>query len=431
MPFSAPRLVATQCSPAKRAFGSARGRITLGFVLLLVTLALILGVAVTLIGRHRSELAQLNRDSAQASALQSLNSNFLTSGNLVNLLIQGAVFMLLAMGEVYVLLLGEIDLSIGFVAGIGGVVTAKLVQESTGWPWWAAILVALLVCALIGLLQGTIITRLGLPSFVVTLAGFLGLQGVMLLFLGKGGSVPINDDVINKFASANLSPAVSWAVMLAAAGVFAFRTWRREEGRRASGLVAPPRSLTRVKVGAAFAAAVAVVLICNANRGRLVPIRGVPWVLLIVLGVLAMWTVLLGRTKFGRYIYAIGGNAEAARRAGVRLARIRTIAFMLASFTAGIAGIVYASRLRSVSTALDGGTLVLYAVAAAVIGGASLFGGRGKPIHAVLGGLVIAAIDNGMGLQGYSAAAKYVVTALVLLAAVTIDALARRGRTAR
>jgi D-xylose transport system permease protein len=362
---------------------------------------------------------------------QSLNSNFLTSGNLVNLLIQGAVFMLLAMGEVYVLLLGEIDLSIGFVSGIGGIVTAELVRESTGWPWWAAIIVALVVCALIGLLQGTIITRLGLPSFVVTLAGFLGFQGVMLLILGNGGSVPINDEVINNLASANLSPTVSWVVMLAAAGVFAFRTWRREEGRRASGLVAPPRSLTLIKVGAAFATAAVVVLICNVDRGRLVPIRGVPWVLLIVLGVLAMWTVLLGRTKFGRYVYAIGGNAEAARRAGVRLARIRTIAFMLASFTAGIAGIVYASRLRSVSTALDGGTLVLYAVAAAVIGGASLFGGRGKPIHAVLGGLVIAAIDNGMGLQGYSAAAKYVVTALVLLAAVTIDALARRGRTAR
>ena len=362
---------------------------------------------------------------------QSLNSNFLTSGNLVNLLIQGAVFMLLAMGEVYVLLLGEIDLSIGFVAGIGGVVTAELVRESTGWPWWAAIIVALLVCALIGVVQGTIITRLGLPSFVVTLAGFLGLQGVMLLILGKGGSVPINDKVINDLASANLTPAVSWVVMLAAAGAFSFRTWRREEGRRGSGLVAPPRSLTMVKVAGAFAAAATVVLVCNADRGRLVPIRGVPWVLLIVLGVLAMWTVLLGRTKFGRYVYAIGGNAEAARRAGVRLARIRTMAFMLASFTAGIAGIVYASRLRSMSTALDGGTLVLYAVAAAVIGGASLFGGRGKPIHAVLGGLVIAAIDNGMGLQGYSAAAKYVVTALVLLTAVTIDALARRGRAAR
>jgi D-xylose transport system permease protein len=186
-----------------------------------------------------------------------------------------------------------------------------------------------------------------------------------------------------------------------------------------------------LKIVSAYAAAIAVVLVCNADRGRLVPIRGLPWVVLLVLGVLTMWTLLLGRTKFGRYIYAIGGNPEAARRAGVNLAMIRTLAFTLASFTAGIAGIVYASRLRSVSTSLDGGTLVLYAVAAAVIGGTSLFGGRGKAIHAVLGGLVIAAIDNGMGLQGYSAASKYVVTALVLLAAVTIDAVARRGRTAR
>jgi D-xylose transport system permease protein len=156
-----------------------------------------------------------------------------------------------------------------------------------------------------------------------------------------------------------------------------------------------------------------------------------PWVVLVVFGVLAMWTFVLGRTRLGRYIYAIGGNAEAARRAGVNLALIRTIAFTLASLTAGIGGIVYASRLRSVSTSLDGGTLVLYAVAAAVIGGTSLFGGRGKAVHAVLGGLVIAAIDNGMGLMGFSAASKYMVTAVVLLAAVTIDALVRRGRSVR
>jgi D-xylose transport system permease protein len=170
--------------------------------------------------------------------------------------------------------------------------------------------------------------------------------------------------------------------------------------------------------------------VCNTNRGIRVPIRGVPWVVLIVLAVLALWTFVLGRTKFGRYIYAIGGNAEAARRAGVSLAWIRTAAFMCAGATAGVAGIVYASRLRSVSTALDGGQLVLYAVAAAVIGGTILFGGRGKALHAVLGGLVIAAIDNGMALKGYSAAAKYTVTALVLLAAVAIDAIARRGRAA-
>ena len=362
---------------------------------------------------------------------QSLNSHFLTAGNLVNLLIQGAAYMLLAMGEVFALLLGEIDLSIGFVSGIGGIVTAELVKQSYGWPWWAAIIAALLVCALIGAVQGTIITRVGLPSFVVTLAGLLGWQGVGLLILGKGGSLPINSKVVNDLASGNLTPAMSWVVMLGLAAIFAARTWIRENRRRSSGLVAPPVGLTVVKMVAAFAAAVVVVLICNTDRGRLVPIRGVPWVVLVVLGVLAAWTFLLGRTKFGRYVYAIGGNAEAARRAGVSLAFIRTIAFTLASLTAGIAGIIYASRLRSVSTALDGGTLVLYAVAAAVIGGTSLFGGRGKAMHAVLGGLVIAAIDNGMGLQGYSAAAKYVVTALVLLAAVTIDAVARRGRTTR
>ena len=362
---------------------------------------------------------------------QSLNSHFLTAGNLVNLLIQGAVYMLLAMGEVFALLLGEIDLSIGFVAGIGGIVTAELVKQSYGWPWWAAIIAALLVCALIGAVQGTIITRVGLPSFVVTLAGLLGFQGVGLLILGKGGSLPINNKVVNDLASGNLTPTMSWVVMLGLAAIFAARTWMRENRRRSSGLVAPPVGLTVVKMGAAFAAGIIVVLICNTDRGRLVPIRGVPWVVLVVLGVLAAWTFLLGRTKFGRYVYAIGGNAEAARRAGVNLAYIRTVAFTLASLTAGIAGIIYASRLRSVSTALDGGTLVLYAVAAAVIGGTSLFGGRGKAMHAVLGGLVIAAIDNGMGLQGYSAAAKYVVTALVLLAAVTIDAVARRGRTTR
>jgi D-xylose transport system permease protein len=361
---------------------------------------------------------------------QSLNSKFLSAGNLVNLLIQGAVYMLLAMGEVFALLLGEIDLSIGFVSGIGGVVTAELVKQSTGWPWWSAILIALLVCAAIGAIQGTIITRIGLPSFVVTLAGLLGFQGVMLLILGKGGSLPINDKVINDFASGNLTPLASWIVMIVIVALVGARTWIQESRRRATGLIAPPASLTAVKVAAIAAAGVVIVLICNTNRGRLVAIKGVPWVVLIVLGVLAAWTFLLGRTKFGRYVYAIGGNAEAARRAGISLARIRTLAFMLAAFTAGIAGIIYASRLRSVSTALDGGTLVLYAVAAAVIGGTSLFGGRGKAMHAVLGGIVIAAIDNGMGLQNYSAAAKNVVTALVLITAVTIDALARRDATA-
>jgi ABC-type xylose transport system permease subunit len=365
-----------------------------------------------------------------AIIFQSQNSNFLTAGNLVNLLVQGAAITLLGLGEVFALLLGEIDLSIGFVAGVAGVIAAELVAFPHNWPWYAAVGLALVVTAVIGLVQGSIITRLGLPSFVVTLAGLLGFQGVMLMMVGQGGTVPIASDVINDFANGNMTVGAGWVLTALLIAGYAGLTWWRDRRRRASGLVAPPVSLTMLKIAAVAVAGVALVLICNANRGLLVPIRGVPWVVLIVLGVLGAWSVLLGRTRFGRYVYAIGGNAEAARRAGVNLARIRTTAFILCSLTAGIAGIVYASRLRSVSTNLDGGTLVLYAVAAAVIGGTSLFGGRGRPLHAVLGGVVIAAIANGMGLLGMAAATQLIVTALVLLAAVTIDAVARRGRTA-
>ena len=358
------------------------------------------------------------------------NSNFLTAGNLVNLLVQGSVFMLLGMAEVFALLLGEIDLSIGFTAGIGGAVAAELVKAQTGWPWWAGVIMALLSTAVIGAVQGAIITLLGLPSFVVTLAGLLGLQGALLIILGQGGTLPINDNVLNDFANGNLSQVAGWVVLVVLAGGYALFTWLRDARRRAHGLVAPPLSVTVLKIFVVSAFAVVVVLICNTNRGALIAIRGVPWVVLIVLGVLGAWSFLLTRTKFGRYVYAVGGDAEAARRAGINLAVIRTVCFTLAGTTAGFAGIIYASRLRSVSTTLDGGQLVLFAVAAAVIGGTSLFGGRGKALHAVLGGLVIAAIYNGMGLLGLSAASQLIVTALVLLAAVTVDALARRSRTA-
>ena len=359
---------------------------------------------------------------------ESLNGNFLTAGNLVNLLVQAAVFSILAMGQVFALLLGEIDLSIGFVAGLSAVIMAERVQPTVGWPWWVAILAALAVCAAIGAVQGTLITRLGLPSFVVTLGGLLFWQGVMLVILGSGGSILIQDPTINDISSGNLSRLAGWVVMLVIVAVFAFTTWRGDAHRRDAGLTAPPATLTLVKISLALAGGVALVLLCNADRGILLPVYGVPWVVLLVFAVLASWTFLLGRTRFGRYVYAIGGNAEAARRAGIGLARIRTVAFVLASLTAGIAGVVYASRLRSISTAIDGGTLVLYAVAAAVIGGTSLFGGRGKAMHGVLGGIVIAAIDNGMGLLGFSAASKYMVTAAVLIIAVTIDAVARRNR---
>ena len=356
------------------------------------------------------------------------NSSFLSAGNLTNLLVQGAVFMLLGMGQVFALLLGEIDLSIGFVSGVGGVIMTELVIYPRHWPWWSAVIIAVATTTAIGTLQGTLITRLRLPSFVVTLAGLLGWQGVMILILGTGGTISIPSNVINDLANGNLTVAAGWVAMAVVVGLFALLTLVRDTRRRASGLAAPPSSVTVLKIVVAAAAGIVLVVVCNTNRGALSPLRGVPWVVLIVLAVLAAWTVLLGRTRFGRYMYAIGANPEAARRAGVNLAGIRTTAFALAGLTAGVAGIIYASRLRSVSTSLDGGTLVLYSVAAAVIGGTSLFGGRGKAIHAVLGGIVIAAIYNGMGLLGMSAASQYIVTALVLLAAVTVDAVARRGK---
>jgi D-xylose transport system permease protein len=361
---------------------------------------------------------------------QTLDSHFLTAGNLVNLLVQAAVFALLGMAEVFVLLLGEIDLSVGFVAGIGAVVLAWLAKPQVGWPWWAAIGAALVATTLIGLLHGTLITRIGLPSFVVTLAGLLFWQGVMLFVLGNGGSIQLQDPVLTDIASGTLSRAVGWGVMVAVVAVFGTVVWRRDAHRRASGLAVAPAALTLAKIVVMLLGGAGLILLANADRGVLAPVFGLPWVVVLVLGVLVVWAYLLGRRRFGLYVYAVGGNAEAARRAGVNLARIRTASFMLASLTAGIAGIVYASRLRSISTSLDGGTLVLYAVAGAVIGGTSLFGGRGKALHGVLGGLVIAAIDNGMGLLGFSAAAKYVVTAVVLLVAVTIDAVARRRRPA-
>ncbi len=356
------------------------------------------------------------------------NSKFFSAENLTNLLVQASVFMVLGMGEVFALLLGEIDLSIGFVSGIGGIIVAKLVEYPHNWPWWAGIVVALLATAAIGALQGTIITRLRLPSFVVTLAGLLFWQGMMVRLLGTGGTFTIQNKIVNDLANGNLTPAAGWLVGGIIVGAYALYTWFRDARRRRSGLTAVPVSLTVLKILTVAAAAAALLLVCNTDRGALVPIRGMPWVVLIVLGVLVLWTIVLGRTRFGRYVYAIGANPEAARRAGVNLAGVRTAAFALASFTAGIGGIIYASRLRSVSTSLDGGTLVLYSVASAVIGGTSLFGGRGKALHAVLGGVVIAAIYNGMGLLGMSAASQYMITALVLLAAVTVDAVARRGR---
>ncbi|MDA8280170.1 MAG: ABC transporter permease [Actinomycetota bacterium] len=363
-------------------------------------------------------------------------SEFLSVGNIVNLVIQGAVFMLLGMAEMFALLLGEIDLSVGYQAGLGAAVCAVLLTPQFGWPWWGAMLGALAGTTLFGALQGTIVTRLGLPSFVVTLAGLLGGEGLLIQVIGSakystGGTIRITNNIVNDVVNGNISPVAGWIMLAVLVVLFALFTLRRDTRRRASGLAAPPLGLTVLRIALVAAAGVVLLLVCNANRGNLVVLRGVPFVVPILLAVLVGWTFLLNRMRFGRYVYAIGGNPEAARRAGVRLARIRTACFALAGLTAGVAGIVYESRLGSISNNIDGGTYVLYAVAAAVIGGTSLFGGRGKPLHAVLGGIVIAAIYNGLGLLGVGAAVQYMVTALVLLAAVTMDRLTRRNATTR
>jgi len=361
------------------------------------------------------------------------DSVFLSAGNLTNLLVQGSVFVLLGMAEVWVLILGEIDLSIGYVAGIGAVITAIVAAPPHNWPWPLAIAAGMLATAAIGMLQGTIIIRLRLPSFVVTLAGLLGWEGVLLYLVqtqGSGGTIRISNPVLLDLTNGNLSTTAGWIVAVLAVGAFAATTILRDRRRRNGGLVAPPLAITLLKVVLVAAAVAVLVLVCNTNRGVLEPLKGVPYVVPIVAGFLVVYSFLLGRTRFGRYQYAIGGNAEAARRGGVSLGWNRLWAFTLTGFTAGAAGIIYASRLGSISNNIDGGDLVLYAVAAAVIGGASLFGGRGKMVYALLGGLVIATIYNGMGLLGLAASYQYMVTALVLLAAVTIDSLARRGRAA-
>jgi D-xylose transport system permease protein len=366
---------------------------------------------------------------------QARSSLFLSAGNLVNLLTQAAWIVMLGMAEVFVLLLGEIDLSIGYSSVIGAVFTAWLLTPPNPAPWPLAVLAGLAFPAVYGLIQGFIITWLRLPSFVVTLAGQLAGLGILLEIIniaapGSGGTIRLFNNVLLDIEGGAMSPLAGWIVMAVAVVLSGALLITRDSRRRAGGLAAPPPSVTWLKVAAIAVAGVVVVLIGNTNRGAgLVVVKGVPWVMLVVLVVLVAWTFLLGRTRFGRYMYAIGGNAEAARRAGINLSRIRVLAFVLTGLTAGIMGIIYASQLGSISSNVNGGQNVLYAVAAAVIGGVSLFGGRGKMLGAVLGGLIVAVIYNGLQLLGLGAAPQAIWTAVVLLAAVTVDTVARRSQT--
>ncbi len=356
---------------------------------------------------------------------------FLSEGNFANLLVQGAGVAVIAMGLVFVLLLGEIDLSAGYMAGVAAAVLATMLAG--GWSWPAATAAALVTGAVTGLLLGTLIARLGIPSFVVTLAAFLAFQGILLIIIGQGGTIPIRDDVIVAIANSNVPPLLGWILWGVGMAAFAAVTFLGAARRRQKGLPNDPLPVLLARIGLLALVTGFVVLVLNQNRARnpnFATLAGVPVVVPIVVVLLILLSFVLRRTAYGRHVYAVGGNAEAARRAGINVAMIRTSVFIIGSTLAAIGGIILASRLNSVSPGTGGSNTLLYAVGAAVIGGTSLFGGKGRVVDAILGGAVIAVIDNGMGLLGASSGVKFVVTGLVLLVAASVDALSRRRAAA-
>ncbi len=362
-----------------------------------------------------------------------LRPAFLTAGNFANLLAQGAQIIAIAMGLVFVLLIGEIDLSAGYTSGVCAAVLAVLLTEHQV-PWYLAILAALATGVVIGTAIGFLVAKIGIPSFVVTLAAFLAFQGVMLLLIKGGTNISVGEKhVLAINADGRLDPVVGWVLFAVAAGIFAGLLLLRRRNRALRDLPVEPLSLIAARVAVLAVIGGVAVYVLNLERSRnpiVVSLRGVPDVVLILGLLLVLWTFVLGRTAYGRHIYAVGGNREAARRAGINVDRIRISAFMIASTMAAVGGIIAASRANSVDPNTGGSNVLLYAVGAAVIGGTSLFGGKGRVLDAVLGGAVIAVIDNGMGLMGYSAGVKYVVTGVVLLLAAGVDALSRRRAAA-
>ena len=354
---------------------------------------------------------------------------FLTPGNFANLLTQAASVTVIAMGLVFVLLLGEIDLSAGYASGVCGAVLVILITNH-GYAWWLALLISIVVGALLGFVIGNLVSKLGIPSFVVTLASFLGFQGLLLLLAGEGGTIRIDNKNILAVQNNNLSPSLSWAFFLAVSVIYVLVGLARINSRRKAGLKSELKKLWVIKTASLLVIGALAVFVLNKERSNnpdLVSLKGTPYVVPVILFLLVAGTFVLGRTAYGRHIYAVGGNAEAARRSGINVKNIRTSAFVICSSFAAIAGMLFASRQNSISPTTGGSSTLLYAVGAAVIGGTSLFGGKGKMRDAVLGGLVVAVIDNGMGLLGYAAGIKFIVTGIVLLISAGVDAISRRG----
>jgi D-xylose transport system permease protein len=357
-------------------------------------------------------------------------NTFLSNQNIANLFTQALPIVILAMGLVFVLLLGEIDLSAGVASGVCAAVMAKLIADS-GQPWYVAVISALAVGVVIGTAIGWLVAVIRIPSFVVSLAFFLGIQGITLKLIGDGGTVPVRDDFIVALANKNMPIWLGWTLAAVCAAGYAgtqLLRWRRQQARN---LHSRPVELVIAQSVVVAAALLLGTYLLSQDRAAspLIFLGGVPWGVPLVGVLLIVCTFVLARTPYGRHIYAVGGNAEAARRAGINVTRIRISVFIIASGFAAVSGIVAASRLNSVTPDAGGGNTLLYAVGAAVIGGTSLFGGRGKARDAVLGGLVIAIIDNGLGLLGTKAYLSFLITGIVLLFAASIDALARRRRS--
>jgi D-xylose transport system permease protein len=354
-------------------------------------------------------------------------TNFFTPVNFNNILIQMAGTAMLAFGVVFVLLLGEIDLSISYVAGIGAVTVAELQLPGSGHQinGLLAMLIAVAICVVIGAVQGSIVAFVGVPSFVVTLAGFLIWQGVILQRLGGPGSIIIQDRWVNYTATYGFSRAAGWFIAAAITGLYGLVVLGGMISKRRASVAIQKPLLVVAKVIGVAVAAFGTVAICNRAAVQGTPL-GLPLAGVLVVIFLVVLTFLARRTTFGRHVYAVGGNAEAARRAGINVPRIRVLVFMISSGMAAVGGIILAANINSVSLSFGGGQLLLDAIAAAVIGGVSLFGGRGEVRAGFLGALVLATVSNGLNTAGYSPSIIYIVTGLILLLAVTLDTIARR-----
>ena len=353
---------------------------------------------------------------------QSQNDRFLTAGNLTNLFLQITAVGLIAVGVVMVLLLGEIDLSVGAVSGFAAAVMAVL-NVKHGWPAVPAVAAGVLTGTLIGFAQGALFTRFTIPSFVITLAGSLVWQGALLKVLGETGTVNLSNSSITNLANTFYGDGVGWILAAVVIAVYALFTFGGHRRRAAAGVTSEPIALLVVRVVVVAAVTIAAVAILNSDRG-------VPLALIILIGFVIGFQLLTTRTVFGRHLFAVGGNAEAARRAGIGVNKIRVIAFMLASSMAAVGGILAASRLLAVNQSSGGSNLLLEAIAAPVIAGTSLFGGRGSVWSALLGATVIGSIANGMNLLALESSVKLMITGGVLLAAVIVDAVARSRRQA-